>query len=348
MNRLLIESREISPTAPVLVIAEIGVNHDGQLDRAQALVEGARAAGADAVKLHLFTADALMSASCSFAKYQSQRCTESSPADMLRRYEFSREHVRETVEAIRNSGMIPLATPFSIPDLNVIQSLDLPAIKIASPDLVNRPLLQHAARLNKPLLISTGASTIEEIQTTAGWLREWNAPFTLLHCISSYPTSAGDAHLSWITELTNCFGIPAGYSDHTIDPIAGALAVAAGACIVEKHLTYDRRASGPDHAASADPDQFRQYVYLIRQAQAMRGVPGRRVLPCEEDVRRVSRQSLILRHAKRPGEVVREHDLMIQRPGTGIPAADIHRVVGRKLLSTCSAGEMLCWEMLAA
>ena len=348
MNPLTIASRQISPDAPVLVIAEIGVNHDGRLDRALALVEAARAAGADAVKLQVFTAQALMSDACSFAQYQAQRCDESSPADMLRRYELSRRDTRTVVTAIRNAGLIPLATPFSLPDLRVIESLQLPAIKIASPDLVNRPLLQQAAALRKPLLISTGASTIDEIDLAVGWLREWDAVFTLLHCVSAYPTEPRDANLCWISELSRRYQIPAGYSDHSTEPLAGALAVSAGACVVEKHLTYDPTAQGPDHAASADPDQFRDYVRLIRQAQIMRGHAGRRVLPCEQDVRRVSRQSLVLRTSMHAGEVLYDEHLIIQRPGTGIPAADMSRVVGRKLIQPAVAGELLRWEMLAA
>ena len=348
MNTLTINSRPISPTSPVLVIAEIGVNHDGRLDRALDLVQAAKSAGADAVKLQLFTADALMSPSCAFAQYQSDRCTEASPQEMLRRYELPPDDITRLVQAIRDANLLPLATPFSLPDLTAIQSLNLPAIKIASPDLVNRPLLHHASQLRKPLLLSTGASTLEEIQTTATWLSEWHAPFTLLHCISAYPTAPQDANLSWITELAHRFHVPVGYSDHTTDPLAGALAVAAGACIIEKHLTYDRKAQGPDHAASADPDQFRDYIGLIRQAQTLRGRPGRHVLPCEQDVRHVSRQSLVLRTPRLPGDTLREQDVLIQRPGTGIHAAQLQNVIGKKLLTPASPGQLLQWHMLAA
>ena len=348
MNRTLLESIEIAPTAPVLVISEIGVNHDGRLDRALDLVRAAKSAGADAVKLQLFTADALMSPSCAFAQYQSERCTEESPRDMLRRYELTPDDAEQVVRAVREAGMLPLATPFSISDLTVIGGLNLPAIKVASPDLVNRPLLIRAARLGKPLLLSTGASTLEEIWTTVTWLREWRVNFALLHCISAYPTSERDANLGWIGELARRFAGAVGYSDHTTDSLAGALAVAAGACVIEKHLTYDRAAQGPDHAASADPDQFRDYVRLIRHAETLRGQPGRHVLPCEQDVRNVSRQSLVLRIPRKRGDTLREDDVMIQRPGTGIPAADLPKVIGKKLLAPCERGQLLRWDMLAA
>jgi sialic acid synthase SpsE len=348
MARIRIDDREIGPTAPVFVIAEIGVNHDGRVDRALDLVEAARSAGADAVKLQVFRADALMSAASAFAGYQAERCAERSPLEMLRRYELSAGDVQTVVKSIRDAGMVPLATPFSLSDVDVIERLDLPAVKIASPDLVNRPLLERAASLGRPLLVSTGASTVEEIGRAVAWLGERGADFALLHCVSAYPTPEQDLNLCWIAELRERFGVVAGYSDHSTELLAGALAVAAGACVIEKHLTYDRSAAGPDHAASADPAQFAEYVGLIRRAQRMRGRPGRRVLPVEEDVRRLSRQSLVLSRPKRAGDVIGEDDVIVQRPGTGIPAAALPRVIGRKLKSRCAAGEMLRWEMLAA
>jgi sialic acid synthase SpsE len=345
---ILIGARTVCVTEPTLVIAEIGVNHDGSVERALELIEHAHRAGADAVKLQIFRARTLMHASGAFAGYQVERCAESSPADMLRRYELAPAAVETVVRAIRERGMLPIATPFSPDDVELVARLDLPAVKIASPDLVNRPLLQRVAALRRPMLISTGASTVGEIETTVGWLREWGVPFALLHCVSSYPTPEGEANLCWITELGAKFGVPVGHSDHTTDPLAGPLAVAAGAAVIEKHLTYDRGAQGPDHEASSDPGQFKGYVELIRRAERMRGTPGRRVLESERDVRRVSRQSLVLRRDLREGERVREEDLTVQRPGTGIPAAEVTRVVGRKITRAVAAGTLVSWDVLSA
>jgi sialic acid synthase SpsE len=165
---------------------------------------------------------------------------------MLRRYELAHNDVRRIVEAARQLNVIPLATPFSPADVEVIALLDLPAVKIASPDVVNRPLLRRAAQTGKPLIISTGAATMDEIGGTAHWLHNDRIPFALLHCVSSYPTPTDEANLCWIGELAASFGAPAGFSDHTTELMSGALSVAAGATIVEKHLTYDRAAQGPD------------------------------------------------------------------------------------------------------
>lgn len=347
MSDLNIDGRLLGPGRPTFVIAEIGVNHDGSVRKAQELVTIAAHAGADAVKLQLFKATVLMHPSAGFAEYQKDRVKAGNPIDMLRQYELPTEDVRRVVQAVREKGMVPLATPFSPADVETVATLGLPAVKIASPDLVNRPLLARAAALGRPMLVSTGAATIDEVERTVGWLRKWGAPFALLHCVSGYPTPAAQANLCWIQELAQRFGAPVGYSDHTTDVFTGALASAAGALVVEKHLTYDRQARGPDHSASADPDQFHRYVKQIREADAMRGVPGKRVLPIEEDVRALSRQSLVVRRELKAGEVLRQQDLTVQRPGTGLSPALIEETVGRTVTRALPAGSILQPDMLS-
>ncbi len=362
------------------IIAEIGVNHDGNPQRALDLVEAAHAAGANAIKLQIFRADTLMHASGQFAGYQKERCREADPVQMLQRYELLPLDLIRIVHRARELGLAAIATPFSPSDLEVVGALDLSAVKIASPDIVNRPLLGAAARCGKPLIVSTGAATMEEIEQAVAWLREivvrgplsvdrkssdpgprttdhgprtpdhgprtTSPGFSLLHCVSSYPTPDDQAHLCWIGELAGRFNVPVGYSDHTTNLLSGALAVAAGARILEKHLTYDRLADGPDHAASADPGQFAQYVQLARQAAALTGRPGKRVLSVEEDVRTVSRQSLVLTRNVPAGQPLREEDLTVQRPGTGIPAQQFEALLGRRPLRPLKAGTMLQWEMI--
>jgi N,N'-diacetyllegionaminate synthase len=345
-TELKIDNRLVGHGRPTFVIAEIGVNHDGSVQRAIELARIAKSCGADAVKLQVFRASMLLHSSSQFAEYQKQRGNAENPVEMLRRYELSAEEVQKVVRSIRDMRLVPLATPFSPPDMDTIAGLRLPAVKIASPDLVNRPLLARVAQYGKPMLVSTGAATMLEVDMAARWLREWNAKFSLLHCVSGYPTAAEDANLCWIGELASRFDVPIGYSDHTTESVTGALASAAGAVIVEKHLTYDRSAKGPDHAASADPVQFERYVRQIREAERMRGTPGKRVLDIEQDVRKVSRQSLVLRRDLRPGHILREDDLTVQRPGTGMPAAMIMQAVGRKVVRPLQAGALLQPDML--
>lgn len=346
MKEFRIDQRPIGVGHPTLIVAELGVNHDGSVKRALELVRMASACGADAIKLQVFKATTLMHPLSAFATYQKEGCADATPTDMLRRYELTSSELRQVVRLAQQLKMIPLATPFSPADVETVKGLDLPAVKIASPDLVNHPLLVQASRLNRPLLLSTGAATMAEVQRTAGWLYGWGASFALLHCISSYPAPTSQANLCWLWELARLFAVPVGYSDHTTDVMAGPLAVAAGATIVERHLTYDRGARGPDHASSSDPAQFTRYVKLVREAEILRGAPGKRVLEIEQDVRRVSRQSLVLRRSLQAGECIREEDLTVQRPGTGIPAETIGEVIGREVTCSVPAGTMLQSDML--
>ena len=329
-----------------VVIAEIGVNHDGSVERALRLVDIARECGADAIKLQIFRAEQLMHPSAGFAEYQRDRVADRDPIEMLRRYELSDDDIARIVERARSLDLLPIATPFSMEDVSLIEKLHLPAIKIASPDIVNRPLIRRALHAKKPLLISTGAATIGEVDRCLQWCAD--ASVALLHCISSYPVSVSDAHLAWIADLARRFAVPIGYSDHTTSEIGGAMAVASGACFVEKHLTYDTNAAGPDHSASADPDAFARYVKAIRQAEQSAGNGGKRVLPIEADVRNVSRQSLVLNRAVHAGECITVDALVTQRPGTGISAADVDTVVGQSAACDLPAGTMLQWEMLSS
>ena len=349
MSELQIDGRDIGAGRPAFVIAEIGVNHDGSAQRAIELAKIAHACGADAVKLQFFRAGLLMHASSQFAEYQRDRvaAVADSAAAMLRRYELSAADTWRVVRAIRELGLVPLATPFSPQDMDTVERLRLPAVKVASPDLVNRPLLARVARYGRPILVSTGAATMDEVEMAVGWLREWGARFALLHCVSGYPTPEEHANLCWIGELAARFGVPVGYSDHTTETFAGALAVAAGATVIEKHLTYDRGAKGPDHAASADAPQFDRYVRHVRDAERLRGQPGKHVLAIEQDVRKVSRQSLVVRRDLTGGEILREEDLTVQRPGTGMPAALITQAVGRRVTRAVQAGALLQPDMLA-
>lgn len=347
MRFFSIEDRAIGPDEPTLVIAEIGVNHDGSLQRAEQLVQHARAAAADVVKLQIFKADQLLHPSAGLAEYQRDSCSDDDAAALLRRYELRPLEIARLVEMIRQLGMIPLATPFSIEDVELIEHLYLPAIKIASPDLVNPLLLKRCAQLRRPMLVSTGAATMDEVERCVTWLSEWQLPFALMHCVSAYPAPTEQTNLRWISELGQRFDVPVGFSDHTTELLGGALAVSAGACIVEKHLTWDKSACGPDHAASSDPREFAEYARLVRLAERMRGNGGKCVLQIEHEVRTVSRQSLVVVRDVEAGQMIAEHDLIAQRPGTGICVADASRAIGCRARHRIRCGTLLQWDMLS-
>lgn len=346
MKPLQVAHHSIGPGQNTFVIAEIGVNHDGSVARALELVHHARRSGANAIKLQLFQANRLVHSNTPTASYQLANCGADDQTALLKRYELSVDNVERIIDASRVAGITPIATPFSREDVFVIEQLGLPAIKIASPDLVNKPLLERCAQSKRPMFLSTGAATIEEIELCIEWLRGWKCEFALLHCVSSYPTPPRDAQLGWIDDMRRRFDVPIGYSDHTTELFAGALAVASGACIVEKHLTWSRFASGPDHSASADPHQFELYVKSIRNAEMLRGSGSRQVLPIEQDVRRLSRQSLVVAETIAAGERIAPERLTIQRPGTGILARDIDVVAGRIARTELPAGTILEWDMI--
>ncbi|TVQ32255.1 MAG: N-acetylneuraminate synthase [Phycisphaeraceae bacterium] len=332
------ESLESSGPGRTLVIAEIGVNHDGSRGRGLELVDAAAEAGADAVKLQIFEAARLLGAGAGLATYQANS-GETNAAAMLERLELSIDDARALVNRARERGLLAIATVFSVELVEATEGLGLDAYKTASPDIVHRPLIERLAHTGKPLIMSTGGAEMDEVKRAAGWAREADAkpPLTLLHCVSSYPTKDDDASLNGVRALGEVFcgdgatGLRAlvGYSDHTQSVDTGALAVAAGASALEKHLTHDRSAPGPDHAASLDPGQFAEYVRLVRRAEQMLGPVGKRVQACEREVMAAARQSITSARTIEAGARIEAKDVTVKRPGTGLEPWRMEDVVGR-------------------
>ncbi len=331
--------------ATVCVIAEIGVNHDGRVDRAIALVDAAADAGADAVKLQLFDPHALLSDQAKFAAYQQGQ--GESPFDMLERLQLSLDEISKVRVAAARREISFVVTPFSLENIAQLGDVQPDAVKIASPDAVNTPLLDAAAGLGLPMIISTGTCKLTELGPAAGLVRDRAAGGCLLQCVSCYPTPNPDAALGGIASLAQRFSVAAGYSDHTTDVMTGGLAVAAGACVIEKHLTYDRTAAGPDHAASFDPTLFVRYIQFIRRAAQMYGRRHKDILDVESDVRTVSRQSLCAARDLTAGHRITRGDLTVKRPGTGIGPAHMDEVVGARAARDIAEDETLQWNAIS-
>lgn len=379
-----IGNREIGPTHPPYIIAELGVNHDGDPRRALELVRLAAEAGADAIKLQLFKADMLMSKAAKLAAYQ-KAAGETDPIEMLRRLELSIEDMKPCVALAHELGIHAIVSVFSVELVEVAETLSWDAYKTASPDIINKPLLDALANTGKPLIVSTGASTIEEVKRMVEWLRPMHEQLAVLQCVSSYPTPDTEKEIGGIRALADVFGGTIGYSDHTRGNGTGAHAVAWGASILEKHFTYDRDATGPDHAASLLPWMFTKYATAARRAQGtwerrdefrdrtkvvaawdtLSGLPDdvprvdteagdfawraklvdtffvrelvKRVLPIEQDVRTVSRQSLTTTRDLSAGHVLTRADLTIKRPGTGIPPFELDATIGMRLTRAIAA-----------
>lgn len=334
----------LSNPSSLTVIAEIGVNHDGELFRALELVSAAKSAGADGIKLQVFRAATLVHGSGILADYQKSTTDAPTSADLLRRYELSEPDLLRVIAHAKSLGLLTVATPFSPSDIPICARLGLDALKIASPDLINHILLAAAAETRLPLLVSTGAATLDEIHHTHAFLSSLEVSPLYLHCVSAYPAPDHLAHLTFIHDLIHHFGPRVGYSDHAPSLLAGACAVSAGAILLERHLTYSTTAPGPDHAASSDPTQFAEYTRLARTAQTLRGTGHKRLLPIEHDVRRVSRQSLVLALPLAPGQPLTPAHLTTQRPGTGISPSAAHTVLGKPPRTSLPAGHMLSPE----
>jgi sialic acid synthase SpsE len=321
-----IGAREIGPGHPPYVIAEIGVNHDGSVERALEMVDSAADAGACAVKLQFFKAELLMSKASRLAAYQ-HKAGEHDPIAMLKRLELSAEQLSHVVFRAHQKGVQAIVSVFSLDLVAEANQMRWDAFKTASPDIVHKPLLDALAATGRPLIISTGASTGEEVKRAAAWVKRFEAVF--LQCVSAYPTAIEHAEIGAIADLARLTGRVVGYSDHTTLVEAAAAAVGAGACVLEKHLTYSRAAHGPDHAASLEPAPFAEYVRLAKVAQRLRGDGRKRVLDSEFDVREASRQSIVAARPIPRGKMIEARDLTAKRPGTGIPPYMVTEIRGR-------------------
>lgn len=349
-----IATRRISTDDPVYIIAELGVNHDGSIERALELVDAAADAGADAVKMQVFRADLLMSGSARLAAYQ-ESAGETDPRKMLRRLELSHDEMARVIDRAHARGVHAIATVFSVELVDAAAAQAWDAFKTASPDVVHRPLLQALAQTGKPMIVSTGAATMEEVQRAVQWLAGARERLAVLQCVSAYPTRDEDAAVGAVAGLWRDLRLPVGYSDHTRGEETGALAVRCGACVLEKHLTWSRDAKGPDHAASLDAQGLRRYIASARAAwtsraetislsareRAMMGAIEKRVQECEQDVRRASRQSIVARDRIESGARVERSLLTFMRPGTGLEPWRVDEVVGRVAARTIEAGEPL-------
>jgi N-acetylneuraminate synthase len=336
--------------APVFVIAEAGVNHDGDLARALALCDAARAAGADAVKFQTFRAEDLVVPGAPTAAYQQKQTGEQDQFAMLRKLELSplqHETIRDHCVAL---GIEFFSTPFSIAAVDMLVGLGVKRIKMPSGELTHRALVEHACATGLPVLLSTGMATLDEVRVALGWaqgVRGSLAGVSVLHCTSAYPASDQALNLRAIATLRETLDLPVGYSDHSLGIEASLAAVSLGATIIEKHLTLDRGLPGPDHAASLEPEEFGAMVRGIRRISAMLGDGVKAPRPEEQDAARVARRSIVAAADIPAGAVLTASMLACRRPATGIPPGEWNQVLGSAARGPIAAGTVLQWSDLA-
>jgi len=341
-GHMTIAGRAVQPGAPCFVIAEVGVNHNGDMALAHRLVDAAADAGADAVKFQSFRTDALVSATAGKAEYQRARTGDGGQAEMLRALELNAAQFAELAAHCTARGAAFMSTAFDPLSLDEVIALAPPCLKWPSGELTNLPFLRRAARAGLPIILSTGMASMAEIASAVAVLEEEHcADFALLQCVSNYPARLEDQNLRVIPMLAQAFGCPAGLSDHTPGPWAAIAARGLGMCVLEKHITLDSTMAGPDHAASAEPAEFAELVLRLRQCEAALGDGIKRPSPAEADVRLAARRSLFFASDYSPGHVLCEGDLVMRRPGTGIAVESAALLIGRTLRNAVSTGQMV-------
>jgi N-acetylneuraminate synthase len=350
------------------VIAEAGVNHNGSLERALQLVDVAAGAGADAVKFQTFRADQLATAGAAKAAYQVSNTGDAgSQLDMLRALELSVADHEVLLARCRARGIRFMSTAFDAASLAFLATLDMPAIKIPSGDINCGPLLLQAARLQRPLIVSTGMATLAEVEQALGviafGLTHTHAPagradfeaawcsasgraalagqVTLLHCVTQYPAPPAAVNLRAMDTLAAAFGLPVGYSDHTLGIEVAIAAVARGAAVIEKHFTLDRTLPGPDHAASLEPNELAQLLRAIRHVEQALGSTAKVPAADEAANRPVARRSLVAARAIRRGNPLAAEDLTFKRPGHGVSPMDYWDRIGKPAQRDYAADELI-------
>jgi sialic acid synthase SpsE len=324
------------------VIAEAGVNHNGDPDRAHALIDAAADAAADAVKFQTFDPEALAATSAPTADYQKKGGSGSNQVEMLRALTLPRSVYPDLQAHARQRNILFLSSPFDEASADFLLELGLPALKVASGELTNHGFLAKLARAGKPLLVSTGMSTAAEVGEALRVIREaGRSPVALFHCVSNYPASPAEANLRAMDAMRQAFEVPVGWSDHTEGIELSVAAAALGAELLEKHLTTDRNLPGPDHRASLEPGELARLVRSVRDVEAALGTGEKVPTASERVMATVARKSLHLGAALPAGAILAARDLVALRPGSGIPPSRLGDVVGRRLRRGLPAGAML-------
>lgn len=330
---------------PVFIIAEAGVNHNGSLKRAKQLVDAAKEADADAVKFQTFITEEVLTVNAPKANYQKKSVPGKSQFKMIKNLELSQFHFMELSQYCKKKNIMFLSTPFDTRSAELLNEIGVPAFKISSGELTNIGLLVQIAKYHKPMILSTGMSTLHEIKKAVTSIYSvGNVDLVLLHCVSNYPASFEDVNLRAIPTLANKFK-PAviGYSDHTLGIEAAIAAVAMGAKVIEKHFTLDKDLPGPDHKTSIDPVELKQMIFAIRNIENALGDGIKKVRDSEIEIRRVARKSIVAAKDIKRGARITLEMLAVKRPGHGIEPNKINALIGNVAKRNINKDSLLDW-----
>jgi len=349
MQAIDVGNRRIGPGHPCFIVAEAGVNHNGELAMARQLIDVAVQTGADAIKFQTFKAERVVTPGAPKADYQLQTTdTDQSQYEMLRRLELSIEAHRELMDYCRLKRILFMSTPFDDESADFLAELGVALFKIPSGEITNLPFLARVARYDKPMIVSTGMANLGEVEAAVRTIAETgNQNLILLHCVSNYPANPADTNLRAMKTMSIAFDLPVGYSDHTPGIVVALAAVTLGACVIEKHFTLDRSLPGPDHQASSEPDELLELVQGIRTVEGALGHGRKEPAASEANTAAVARKSLVAARDIPAGTILTDELIAIKRPGTGLPPAMRTYLVGRSARVNIESGTLFTLEMLA-
>ncbi len=346
-KKIKIGERFVGNGEPVFIIAEAGSNHDRKLEQAKRLIDIAAKAGADAIKFQTFSADKLV------ARLVPGTGDEETPArcaamyESFKRVELPRRWHRILAEYAEKRGLIFLSSPFDEEAVDLLDEIGVPAFKVASGDLTNLPLIRYMARKGKPMIVSTGVSTLQEVREAVNTIKKTgNKDVILLHCVSMYPTPPENVNLLVMKTLEKKFRLPVGFSDHTLGIEASIAAVALGAVMIEKHFTISRKLRGPDHFFALEPRELMKMVNSIREVEKMRGRGIKEVLEGEKEGRFLGRRSIFAATDIPAGTVLKKEMLTILRPALGLEPKYLHKVIGKRAKKNIKRYEPITWDKI--
>ena len=330
----------------VYVIAEAGVNHNGNVDTALKMIEMAKECGCDCIKFQTYKTENLVTKTAPKAQYQVQNTKNNdSQFSMLKELELSYSDFFALKKYCDEVGIDFMSTPFDKESVELLEKLDVKSYKISSGDVTNKPLLEYIASKNKPIIVSTGMCTLDEVEEAVDWIEQvGNKSISLLHCTSNYPTPIEEVNMKAMLTLGRKFPYAIGYSDHTKGILIPAMAVAMGAKIIEKHFTLDKNMDGPDHQASLDVTELKEMVGTIRTIELAMGNGVKVPALSELSTRNVARKSIVLKKDMKRGDVITSDDLEIKRPGNGIAPKYMEQLLGKVLKRDIQADELLRYE----
>lgn len=347
--KVKIGNKLVGENEPCFIIAEAGSNHDRKLEHAFKLIEIAKEAGADAIKFQTYSAETIYSKKTPKPDYMKKKGLSAEKEtlwDVIKRIEMPRDWHPKLKAYCDQQGIMFLSTPFDLKAVDELEAVGIEAYKIASFEITHLPLVEHAARQGKPIILSTGMADLADIESALDAIyRQGNRDVALLHCAINYPPRYEDLNLRAMTTMRQAFQLPVGFSDHTLDIISDVAAVALGANVIEKHFTLDRKLPGPDHPFALEPAELKMMVKAIRNTEKSLGSAVKKHTDAEKELYKIGRRSLVAACRIPKGTKITREMLEVKRPGYGIPTKLMENVIGRTARIDIDEDDILSWEM---